>query len=338
MPSAADDARRAIDARGGALRFDEFMSVALYGERGFYMRSGRAGRRGDFITSPEVGPLFGAVIARACDSWWRELGSPDSFTVLEVGAGPGTLARAVIAAKPACSNALRYVAVEVSAEQRALHPDGIESCAAMPTEQFAGVIIANELLDNLPFRLFVFDDSWREAYVAWEGGRFVERLMTCREVPSCLPAEAAHSARVAVQDAAAHWVTQARSLLTAGRLVVLDYCTSTPMMCLRPWREWLRMYAQHGRGVHYLSAVGEQDITVEVALDQLPMASVVTTQAEFLTEHGITAMVEEGRAAWQHAAAAPDLTAMVMRSRVREAEALLDSAGLGGFSVVQWCR
>jgi len=338
VPSAADEVRLAINASGGALRFDKFMSIALYGEQGFYTRSGRVGRRGDFITSPEIGPLFGAVIARACDSWWRELGSPDSFTVLEVGAGPGTLARAVLAAKPACADALHYVAVEVSAAQRAMHPAGIESCAAMPTEPFVGVIIANELLDNLPTRLFVFDDSWREAYVAWEGGRFVERLMTCRELPTCLPAEAAHSARVAVQDAAAHWVTQARSLLTAGRLVALDYCTSSPMMCLRPWREWLRTYAQHGRGVHYLSAVGEQDITVEVALDQLPVASVVATQAEFLIEHGITAMVEEGQAAWQHAAAAPDLTAMVMRSRVREAEALLDPAGLGGFSVVQWCR
>jgi SAM-dependent MidA family methyltransferase len=110
------------------------------------------------------------------------------------------------------------------------------------------------------------------------------------------------------------------------------------MMGVRPWREWLRTYAQHGRGVHYLSAVGEQDITVEVALDQLPVASVVTTQAEFLHEFGIATLVDEGRAAWQRTADAPDLAAMVMRSRVREAEALLDPAGLGGFSVVQWRR
>jgi SAM-dependent MidA family methyltransferase len=62
------------------------------------------------------------------------------------------------------------------------------------------------------------------------------------------------------------------------------------------------------------------------------------TQAEFLHEFGIGALVDEGRAAWQRAVAAPDLAAMVMRSRVREAEALLDPAGLGGFSVVQWRR
>ena len=110
------------------------------------------------------------------------------------------------------------------------------------------------------------------------------------------------------------------------------------MMGVRPWREWLRTFVAHGRGVHYLSAVGEQDITVEVALDQLSVASSVMTQAEFLHEFGIATLVDEGRAAWQRAAAAPDLAAMVMRSRVREAEALLDPAGLGGFSVVQWRR
>ena len=62
--------RAAIDAAGGAIRFDEFMRLALYGEHGFYSDVGRAGRRGDFITSPEVGPLFGAVVARFIDAEW----------------------------------------------------------------------------------------------------------------------------------------------------------------------------------------------------------------------------------------------------------------------------
>ena len=103
MPSAADDLRAAIDAAGGAIRFDEFMRLALYGEHGFYGDIGRAGRRGDFITSAEVGPLFGAVVARFIDAEWERLGRPEPFTFVEAGAGPGTLARAVIAARPACA-------------------------------------------------------------------------------------------------------------------------------------------------------------------------------------------------------------------------------------------
>src|SRR6478752_6597170 len=108
-----DEVRRAIEEAGGQLRFDEFVRVVLYGEHGFYNGGGgRAGRRGGhFLTSPEVGPLFGAVLARAIDGWWRQLGEPDDFTLVEVGAGPGTLARAILAAEPAC--APRYVTVEL---------------------------------------------------------------------------------------------------------------------------------------------------------------------------------------------------------------------------------
>ena len=64
MPSAADSITAAITAAGGAISFERFMGLALYGEGGFYQDGGKAGRRGDFITSPEVGPLFAAVIAR----------------------------------------------------------------------------------------------------------------------------------------------------------------------------------------------------------------------------------------------------------------------------------
>ncbi|MGZ7007027.1 MAG: SAM-dependent methyltransferase, partial [Ilumatobacteraceae bacterium] len=100
MPSASDELRAAIEAAGGALRFDEFMRIALYGDHGFYTTGGQAGRRGDFITSPEVGPLFGAVLARWIDAEWHLLGEPDDFTIVECGAGPGTLARSVLAVSP----------------------------------------------------------------------------------------------------------------------------------------------------------------------------------------------------------------------------------------------
>jgi SAM-dependent MidA family methyltransferase len=292
------------------------------------------------LTSPEVGPLFGAVLARALDSWWHELGRPAPFVVVDAGAGPGTLARAVLAARPGCSAAMRYVAVEISPSQRAMHPAGVESRGDMPPERFTGVIIANELLDNLPFRLFVFDDGWREAFVSYDpqGGRFVEYLAASDAPAIQLPAAAAHGARVAMCEQASAWLRASLDSLVAGRLVLFDYCTTTSSMALRPWREWLRTYTGHERGVHYLSAVGEQDITIEVPLDQLPPPDTISTQAEFLTSHGIDALVEEGRVAWEKAASSPDLAAMTMRSRVREAEALLDAKGLGAFSVAQWRR
>ena len=92
---------RAAIERRGPIPFDEVMALALYHpEHGFYASGGQAGRRGDFLTSPEVGPLFGAVVARALDGWWADAGEPDVFTVVEAGAGPGALARSVLGSAP----------------------------------------------------------------------------------------------------------------------------------------------------------------------------------------------------------------------------------------------
>ena len=335
MPSAADRITAAIAAADGALRFDRFVDLALYGEHGFYTGVGRAGRRGDFLTSPEVGPLFGTVLAGWIQDEYVRAGRPDHFTVVEVGAGPGTLARSITSAWASAPDLhpQHYVAVEVSATQRASHPTSVTSTAEMPTEPFHGVIIANELLDNLPFRLLVFDGGWREAHVAVSGGRFVEVLLpVVGELPAAVPTSAAHGARVPILDEAHFWVDQARRLLLAGSLLVIDYVTPrTAELALDPWRAWLRTYRGHERGGHYLATPGEQDITTQVALDQLPEPDSVRSQAQFLQRWGIADLVEEGRLAWEAAAAAPTVAAMKMRSRVREVESLVDPDGLGGF-------
>src|SRR5262249_22902754 len=160
---------------------DVFMEAALYGEGGFFA-SGQGARR-DFVTSPEVGSLFGVCVARALDEFWHALDEPDPFLVVEAGAGSGRLARDVLHAQPECASALRYVLVERSAalreEQRKLLPleppdealgpfarRGGEdapvpelragpvaaSLAELPAlEAPVAVVLANELLDNLPF-------------------------------------------------------------------------------------------------------------------------------------------------------------------------------------------
>ena len=339
MPSAADEISAAIAAAGGAISFSEYMRLALYGESGFYTTGGRAGRRGgDFITSPEVGPLFGTVIARALDAWWKELGSPSRFDVVECGAGPGTLARSILAAQPECADAMHYVAVEISASQRALHPQGVESRETMPDGPITGVILANELLDNLPFRLFVFDGSWMEAFVSQASeGQFVEVLRTPDVVPSCLPKTASLGSRAPIQDAAASWVRNCLAKIGHGRLLLFDYCsTSTAEISLTPWREWLRTYRDQDRGTHYLSDPGSQDITAQVMLDQLPMDFTTSTQADFLKQWGIDHLVREGSDYCESMKNAPDVAAMKMRSRSAEAKSLIDQTGLGAFTALSW--
>src|SRR4029453_4255387 len=95
----------------GPIPFDRFVEAALYDEAGgffargggggrggpgFSARGGGAGRAGrDFVTSPEVGVLFGALVARYLDRAWTELARPDPFVVVDAGAGRGRLGGAL---------------------------------------------------------------------------------------------------------------------------------------------------------------------------------------------------------------------------------------------------
>jgi SAM-dependent MidA family methyltransferase len=345
-----DAALRARIAEAGPLPFSAVMDAALYDpDGGFYATVGRAGRRGDFITSPEVGPLFGAVVARALDTWWDELGEPDPFTVVEAGAGPGTLARTILTAGPRCQRALHYVLVERAASQRALHADlasrttaVVETRATLPTRDGPCVVLANELLDNLPCDLYERTaEGWAELRVAVRDDRLVGVLVPTdlTELDALAP-DAKEGARVPWQIGAQDWLRSALALAGgAGRVVAWDYATTTAGLAGRPVEEWMRTYRGHQRGGHPLEDLGSQDVTCEVAIDQLSLVRPLsgdTSQADWLRSHGIDGLVEEARRVWRERAAIGDLDAMKARSRVNEAEALLDPMGLGAFRVLEW--
>jgi len=364
--------RAAID-RHGPLPFDHVMAAALYDPAGgFYATGGQAGRRGDFLTSPEVGPLFGAVVARAIDGWWAAQGSPEVAVVVEAGAGPGALARSVLAARPACEGALRYVLVETSAAQRAHHRDHLrleepsvafaalpDPDADVPTEVPAGpivvstaslprvdapcLVLANELLDNLPIGVAErTGDGWSEVLVGADGGELVEVLGPLDRGTAARLADAApgapKGARLPVPRGADRWLADARALAGSGGLVLaFDYGRPAAELAAVTPDAWLRTYRQHARGGSPLRDLGTQDITADVPVDLLrPVPDVLATQADWLRRHGIDELVADARATWTERAAIGDLSAIRARSRVTEAEALLDPAGLGGFAALEW--
>ena len=322
----------------GTLRFDAFMDSALYHPaHGFYSAGrGGPGRRGDFLTSVEVGPLFGAVTARYLDHVWDELGRPHPFRVADVGAGPGTWARTIKAARPRCQAALALTLVERSAQARANQPTDVAGTVGGLAELGpCHVILANELLDNLAVRICQHDAGrWREVWVGPQG----EELRPLADRPGLADrAGLAEGARIPLAEQACAWVTQARQLLEpGGRLVVFDYGATTAELAQRPDAGWLRTYRNHHQGRAAWQDPGTQDITCEVAFDQLPEPHERISQRSWLQRWGLAELVEEGRAHWKARAAVADLAAWAARSRVREAEALADPAGLGGFWVAQW--
>jgi SAM-dependent MidA family methyltransferase len=369
--------------REGAVSFAEYMELALYEPaEGFFTRGGGAGRAGrDFVTSPEVGSLFGMVIARALDDAWRRMGEPDPFVVVEAGAGRGRLAADVVRAAPACAGALRYVLVERSAslreEQRerlALEPpdealgpfmltdDGesrepvpgrgpiVTSLDDLPAVRIRGVVLANELFDNLPVSVVerTSDGGWLEVRVAAEGDRFVEALVPASPplaTEADLVAEGAVvdvGARIPIPNAARVWLERVAAMLVRGEVILFDYVDTVSKLAARGQESWMRTYRAHQRGGDPLDAPGSQDITCDLPLEYLrtiadrvglPIREYVP-QREWMGHHGIAELVAEGDAMWQEGAARGDLVAISGRSRGVEAAALTDPGGLGAHRVL----
>ena len=297
------------------------------------------------------------MLARALDQWWDELGQPDPFVVIEAGAGSGALARSILGSAPVCAPALRYLLVERSPARREEHArrlplepaglvlatdqdDGgpmvmgggplVASLDELPPGPFDGVVVANELLDNLPFRLLQRSaEGWDEVRVDAD----LQEVFV--PVPFDGP-DAPVGARIPVQEQAAAWVRTARKTLHRGRVVAIDYADTTASMAQRPWTEWVRTYRAHQRGSAPLDSLGEQDVTCEVAVDQLPPVTADQSQADFLRAYGIEDLVEDAGQRWHERAHIGDLEAMKARSTVNEGAALTDPAGLGAFRALQW--
>ena len=177
--------RAAIEDHG-PIGFDEYMEIALYGAGGFF-ETPPVGADEHFVTSPHVHPfVFAHCVRDALLDAWFALGEPEPLPVVEVGAGDGTFAEALSSAfaeLPAPRPA--YTGVEISTGARAaLGARGLATASGLgDLEPFEGVVVANEVLDNLPFvpvrgrpdgpkevRVGLQDGSLVEIEVSWSNG------------------------------------------------------------------------------------------------------------------------------------------------------------------------
>jgi SAM-dependent MidA family methyltransferase len=199
----AADAIRARIREDGPIGFDTFMELALYGPGGFYERP-PVGADGDFVTSPHVHPAFGMFVARALAPMRDALAPDGDLRLTEVGAGDGTLASQILAA----SDRVRYTAVDVSTGARgALSArDRIE--------------VADELLDNLPFRL-VRDGA--EVTVDEDGDAFVERTRTVDAELGAAIGDRRADGDLVVPTGALAFIDRIASSLERGYALLIDY-------------------------------------------------------------------------------------------------------------------
>lgn len=336
--------------REGPLPFDQFMRAALYDPAAGYFAAGplRSAQSGDFLTSPEVSPLFGETIARFVAAEAGRIGA-ERVDLLEVGAGSGSLLAPLLAALEV---PVRAAAVEVSPAARARLTEAVPRAAVLAGLEgvagpWRGVIVANEVADNLPAALAVRrGDGWVERLVGVADGALVWVEGPVR------PEVAAWADRFAgpvpeggvveVQLAAGEWLRGLLGLLATGALLVIDYGDTGPGLAKRRAEGTLRTYRGHHLGPDPLAEPGATDITMDVDFGALAAAAreagatvEALAQAAFLERWGLRECLGELRE--QELALArtgPEIARLAVRSRITDGEALLHPRGLGDFRVL----
>jgi len=321
----------------GPMPFERFMEISLYDPDGFFGGGTlRSDKGGDFLTSPEVSPLFGETLAAYVKDVWDRIGEP--LQVVEAAAGSGSLLRPLLAVIE-----IDAVAVEASPAARAALSDLVPVAEEMP-RSVRGVIIANELLDNLPMALAQsVGGTWRERWVGADGDSLAFVDAPPRPpVTAWLDAYAGpvpDGGWVEVQLRARDWVMQAVACLEAGSLLLIDYGDTAENLLPRRQDGTLRTYRAHHLGPHPLDEPGETDITADVnftALLDLHPNSTLHRQDDFLTALGLRDRLSELRRQELGAArSGDDSRRLKLRALKTEAETLLHPRGLGDFRVLE---
>lgn len=310
----------------GPISFHDFMRAALYHPRfGYYVtHAGAMSRGGDYVTSPEIHSIFGAIVAKQICELWQIMGQPARFGIVEQGAGTGALARDILnwaeRHAPDFAVALRYRIVERLAGARAtqeqtladlaLSPDRVEWLDELPAGTI-GCILTNELLDAFPVHRVVRQgDTLREVFVTIDDdGRFVDQLVSAGSRPGedgsrrieqyfeslgLLPGEGCYAE---VNLDAPRWIERTATSLHRGYVLTFDYGYEAAEL-YAPWRRDGTLLCFHGQSASSdpYQRVGKQDITASIDFTTLRHAGEAanlrtigyTDQSSFLVQMGVT--------------------------------------------------
>lgn len=303
----------------GPMPFVEFMQEALYSPYGGYYTSKRTilGEGGDFITAPELTPLYGYTLAEQCKPILKQYKAP---CILEFGAGTGQLCTDILTHLK-CEDALpeKYYILELSAVLKAQQQqkiqtqlpelfNSIEWLDSWPKGAFEGIIIANEVLDAMPVHRFLQTETEiLESYIALTANKeFYETFLNAHEnlrnyVTQVLPKDFfpyQSEANLLIPG----WISECAQCLARGVMFIIDYGFARDEY-YHPDRSTgtLMCHYQHKAHTNPLIHIGEQDITAhvdfthvaEVATDADFNVAGFTHQAAFLISSGLLQLLEK---------------------------------------------
>ena len=301
--------RAAMESAGGWLPFDRFMALALYAPGlGYYANASRKfgpmpESGSDFVTAPELSPLFGRALAAQVA---QALRASATDTVIEFGAGSGALAEQLLGALGAAVRS--YCIVELSAELRQRQQErlarfgvAVEWLDEWP-ESIDGVVVGNEVLDAMPVQLIHFDgQNWFERGVVTEdrGWAWSDRPTALRP-PVDGPFVPGTVTELHAQAEA--WAATLAQRLRRGMVLLVDYGFPEAEYYL-PQRHGgtLMCHRAHRADTDPLLDVGLKDITAHVDFTAIALAAqqagceVVgyTSQARFLVNCGLVDLLQQ---------------------------------------------
>ena len=317
----AELARNEIAAAGGLLPFDRFMELALYAPGlGYYVAGApKLGPGGDFVTAPEVSPLFGTCVATQCAEALGRLGGGD---LMEFGPGSGALALQVLGGLADLGTLPdHYLLLEPSpdlaARQRGAigerFPALVHRCRWLERlpRGFRGVVVANEVLDAMPVHRFRVVDGGpiEECYVIQQGEGFGETWAAARSPGLSLAVTALQSAGLATSPGYSSevnlrlgpWIAALGASMSAGLVLLIDYGYSQSAYYQRDrTMGTLMCHARHQAHDDPYRNVGLQDITAHVDFSAATRAGLAAgfdvagfaTQAHFLIGCGIDTLLD----------------------------------------------
>lgn len=307
--------RTAAARAGGWLPFDRFMALALYAPGlGYYSSDSRQfgalpQSGSDFITAPELSPLFGAALAAQVA---QALQASATDEVWEFGAGSGALAAQLIEALDASGQPLRrYTIVDLSGtlrarqrERLAAYGERVQWIDALP-DTMSGVIVGNEVLDAMPVQLLEFDGTqWFERGVVVNADMADPGFAWARRPTALHPpfdGPFAPGAVVEIHPQAEAFIATLAERLTRGAAFFIDYGFPEAEY-YHPQRSegTLMCHRAHRADADPLVEVGLKDITAHVNFSAIALAGqdagldVVgyTTQAHFLMNCGVLDLLQ----------------------------------------------
>jgi len=322
--------REAIQQQGGVMSFAQFMQMALYEPvLGYYTSVQRKlGKDGDFVTAPEISPLFGRCLAHFCQQASQGI---SAGSILEFGAGSGRMAADILLQLEAY-NALptSYLILELSAELRLRQQQTLQDKAAhlldrvqwlqtLPEPGFRGIVLGNELLDAMPVHRFRVESSgFKELGVAWSEAEqaFVQQTMTAssellnrltsieRTLENKFPV--GYESEVSLAHPA--WIKSVSDILDQGLVLLIDYGYGRPEYYL-PQRHMGTLMCHYRHRAHDdpFQFIGLQDLTAyvdfttiaEVAVEEGMQLLGYATQCGFLLENGLEGMMPDPQAVSQ---------------------------------------